>query len=121
MRDIIKLFLQEAAGGVLLGLFLGYIIFLLLRSIDDYETEIIITLAAVMGGTWLAQSLHTSGPLAMVVAGLMTGHKSKLEAMSDKTRLYIDKFWHLVDVLMNAILFVLIGLKFLSIEFNLTH
>lgn len=119
--DILKLFLQEAVGGVVLGLFLGYIIFLLLRSIDDYETEIIITLAAVMGGTWLAQSLHTSGPLAMVVAGLMTGYKSKLEAMSDKTRLYIDKFWHLVDVLMNAILFVLIGLKFLSIEFNLTH
>ncbi|WP_435357727.1 cation:proton antiporter [Emticicia sp. SJ17W-69] len=119
--DILKLFLQEAVGGVVLGLFLGYIIFLLLRSIDDYETEIIITLAAVMGGTWLAQSLHTSGPLAMVVAGLMTGHKSKLEAMSDRTRLYIDKFWHLIDVLMNAILFVLIGLKFLSIEFNLTH
>ncbi|HVZ24820.1 MAG TPA: sodium:proton antiporter [Sediminibacterium sp.] len=116
--DVAVLFLREAGGGVLFGLLMGYIIFILLKSIDDYETEVIITLAAVLAGNWLAHILHVSGPLAMVVAGLMTGHKSKKEAMSDTTRLYVDKFWHLVDVLMNAILFVLIGLKILSIHFN---
>jgi monovalent cation:H+ antiporter, CPA1 family len=118
ITDILILFMQEAAGGVILGLITGYIIFILLKSIDDYETEVIITLAAVLGGNWLAHTIHVSGPLAMVVAGLMTGHKSKNEAMSDTTRLYVDKFWHLIDVLMNAILFVLIGLKILSINFE---
>lgn len=116
--DILSLFVKEAGGGIALGLAIGYLIFIVLKSIDDYETEVIITLAAVMGGTWLAQSLHVSGPLAMVVAGLMTGHKAKKEAMSDTTRLFVDKFWHLIDVLMNALLFVLMGLKFVSIEFN---
>ncbi len=118
ISDIGLLFLQEAVGGVLLGLVIGYIIYLLLKSIDDYETEVIITLAAVLGGNWLAHVIHVSGPLAMVVAGLMTGHKSKREAMSDNTQLYVYKFWHLIDVLMNAVLFVLIGLKILSIHYE---
>lgn len=121
VADVVLIFVEEAGGGVLLGLLLGYLIFLVLRSIDDYETEVIVTLAAVMGGTWLAQSLHFSGPLAMVVAGLMTGHKSKKEAMSDNTQLFVDKFWHLIDVLMNALLFALMGLKFVSIDFNYSY
>ncbi|MBS4043251.1 MAG: sodium:proton antiporter [Chitinophagaceae bacterium] len=111
-------FLKEAGGGVVLGLVLGYIIFYTLKSIDDYEIEVMITLAAVMLGNMLAQSLHVSGPLAMVVAGLMTGHKAKSEAMSQQTSLYVDKFWHLIDSLMNSVLFVLIGLKILSIKFE---
>lgn len=118
VSDISLLFLREAAGGVILGFVIGYIIYYLLKSIDDYETEVIITLAAVLGGNWLAHSIHVSGPLSMVVAGLMTGHKSKKEAMSDTTKLYVDKFWHLMDVLMNAILFVLMGLKILTIQFE---
>lgn len=119
--DIVSHFVKEAGGGIVLGFLIGYVIFIILKSIDDYETEVIVTLAAVMGGTWLAQSLHVSGPLAMVVAGLMTGHKSKIEAMSDNTRLFIDKFWHLIDVLMNALLFVLMGLKFIAIEFEYNY
>lgn len=116
--DIPILFFKEAGGGVLLGFVLGYCIYYTLKSIDDYETEVMITLAAVMGGNWLAQYLHISGPLAMVVAGLMTGNKTKREVMSDLTSTYVEKFWHLIDVMMNAILFVLIGLKILSIRFE---
>ena len=111
-------FLKEAGGGVVLGLILGYLIFYALKSIDDYEIEVMITLAVVMLGNLLAHSLHVSGPLAMVVAGLMTGHKAKSEAMSQQTSLYVDKFWHLIDSLMNSVLFVLIGLKILSINFQ---
>lgn len=118
MIDIPILFFKDAGGGILLGFILGFCIYYVLKSIDDYETEVMITLAAVMGGNWLAQSLHVSGPLAMVVAGLMTGHITKKEVMSDITSTYIEKFWHLLDVLMNAILFVLIGLKILSIRFE---
>lgn len=116
--DVLILFMKEAVGGVILGLLIGYLIFYLLKSIDDYETEIIITLAAVVGGNWLSHMIHVSGPLAMVVAGLMTGHKVKAEAMSDITQLYVDKFWHLIDVMMNAVLFVLMGLKILSIRYE---
>ncbi len=119
--DVLLLFLQEAVGGVFLGLIIGYLIFYLLRSIDDYETEIIITLAAVLAGNWLSHMIHVSGPLAMVVAGLLTGHKVKEEAMSDLTQQYVDKFWHLIDVLMNAILFVLMGLKILSIRYEFDY
>lgn len=118
ISDVVLLFFREALGGVFLGLIIGYIIFLLVKSIDDYETEVIITLAAVLGGNWLAQSIHVSGPLSMVVAGLMTGYKSKKQAMSHITQVYLDKFWHLMDVLMTAILFVLIGLKILSIQYE---
>ncbi len=116
--DVLILFMREAGGGVILGLLIGYLIFYLLKSIDDYETEIIITLAAVVGGNWLSHIMHVSGPLAMVVAGLMTGHKVREEAMSDMTQLYVDKFWHLIDVMMNAVLFVLMGLKILSIHYE---
>lgn len=116
--DILVLFCREAIGGVALGLAVGYVIFILLKSIDDYETEVIITLAGVMAGNWLAHSLHVSGPLAMVVAGLMTGHKARREAMSSATEMYVDKFWHLLDGLLNAVLFVLMGLKVISIRYE---
>ncbi|MFP5041726.1 cation:proton antiporter [Parasediminibacterium sp. JCM 36343] len=116
--DMPLVFLQQAVGGIGLGFILGYIIFFLLKSIDDYETEVMITLAVVMGGNWVAHIADVSGPLAMVVAGLITGYKVKKEVMSDVTMMYVEKFWHLIDVLMNAILFVLMGLKILSIHFE---
>ncbi len=119
--DILKLFSQEAFGGIAFGLLLGYIIYFLFRTFDDYETAVIITIAVVMGGTLAASALHVSAPLAMVVAGLMTGYKTKNIAMSESTELYVDKFWHLLDVLLNAILFVLMGLKVLSIHFQWTY
>ena len=114
-----KLFLQEAVGGLLFGALLGYIGYYALRSIDDYKVEVLVTLAIVMGGYLIAGHLHVSGPLAMVVAGIITGNKVKDEALSDTSRDYLDKFWELVDEILNAILFLLIGLEMLIIKINI--
>jgi monovalent cation:H+ antiporter, CPA1 family len=114
--SIAVLFGKEAIGGVLLGLIIGYIGFKLIASIDNYQVEVLITLAIVMGGYTTAHYLHISGPLAMVAAGLITGNSSKERGMSDITAEYIDKFWELIDEILNAILFVLIGLELLIIE-----
>ncbi len=119
--DISLLLVQEIAGGILFGWILGQVGFRLMKKIDHYQTEVLITLAIVMGGYLVAQLLHLSGPLAMVVAGLFTGSRSKEHAMSDTTELYVDKFWELIDVLMNAILFVLIGLELLTLKFNFNY
>ncbi len=110
--------LREAGGGIAFGLVLGYVTFHLLRSIDQYQVEVLLTLAAVMGGYALASHLHVSGPLAMVVCGLMIGNGGRALAMSDHTRRYIDMFWELVDEILNAVLFVLIGLEVLLIAFT---
>jgi len=118
--QIALLFLREAGGGVVLGFLLGYLGFVALRSIDNYKIEVLITLAIVMGGYLLADKLHLSGPLAMVIAGIVTGNKSRMEGMSEITRDYIDKFWEMIDELMNAILFLLIGFEMLIIPFNFT-
>lgn len=111
-------FLREAGGGIVWGLLLGYAGFFLLRSIDHYQVEVLITLAMVMGGYLLANYLHISGPLAMVVAGIITGNIGKEEAMSDTTRDYLGKFWELIDDILNGILFLLIGLEVLVISFQ---
>ncbi len=114
------LFLKEAGGGLIFGLLLGYIGFWALKSIDNYVIELLITLAIVMGGYALAGYLHISGPLAMVVAGIVTGNKSLEQGTSDVTRDYIDKFWEMMDEVLNAILFLLIGFEMLIIPFNQT-
>lgn len=110
------LFAEEVVGGVGLGFALGFITYQLTRTIDHYETEVMITLAVVMGGYVLASALHFSGPLAMVVAGLFIGNSARQTAMSQITQNYLDRFWELVDVFLNAVLFVLIGLELLVIE-----
>ncbi len=116
---ILKLFVQEVLGGIALGLILGYGTYKLLKAIDDYEVEVIITIAAVMGGTLVAQQLHLSAPLAMVTAGLFVGNDIvRSRAMSKKTESYVDRFWELVDVLLNTILFVLIGMEMLILTFK---
>ncbi|OIQ40264.1 MAG: sodium:proton antiporter [Bacteroidetes bacterium MedPE-SWsnd-G1] len=116
---IAELFLVEVGGGIALGLLLGWLTYRLLKSIDDYDTEVIITIATVMGGTVIAQSLHLSAPLAMVTAGLMVGNDTvRNNAMSKITEQYVDKFWELVDVLLNTILFVLIGMEILVLTFD---
>ncbi len=113
------LFIREAIGGILFGGALGYGAYLLLKSIDNYETEILITLAVVMGGYMLANIMHISGPLAMVVAGLITGGKNAREkSMSQTTEMYMDQFWELVDMGLNAILFLLIGLRLVGLAFS---
>ncbi len=119
VAHVAEMFLVEVAGGIALGLVLGWITYRLLKSIDDYDTEVIITIAVVMGGTILAQRLHLSAPLAMVTAGLMVGNDTvRNNAMSRVTEQYVDKFWELVDVLLNAILFVMIGMEILVLTFE---
>ncbi|WP_111707358.1 cation:proton antiporter [Lutibacter citreus] len=116
---IAEMFLVEVVGGIALGLLLGWITYRLLKSIDDYDVEVIITIAAVMGGTVLAQYLHLSAPLAMVTAGLLVGTDTVREtSMSKITEQYVDKFWELIDILLNTILFVLIGMEILILTFD---
>ena len=116
---VVELFLVEVIGGIVLGLALGWITYRLLKSIDDYDIEVIITIAAVMGGTVLAQYLHFSAPLAMVTAGLIVGNDTiRNTAMSEVTEQYVDKFWELVDILLNTILFVMIGMEILVLTFD---
>ncbi len=117
--DVVKLFGLEVIGGILLGVFLGWITYRLLKSIDDYDIEVIITLAAVMAGTAIAHKIHVSAPLAMVTAGLIVGNDTvRGTAMSQVTETYVDKFWELIDILLNTILFVLIGMEMLVIAFE---
>ncbi|NAS10629.1 cation:proton antiporter [Poritiphilus flavus] len=116
-HDILELFAVEVFGGLLLGLFLGWLTFRLLKRIDDYNIEVIITLATVMTGTLIATHLHVSAPLAMVVAGLFVGgNKIRKQSMSELTEDYVDKFWELIDILLNTILFVLIGMEILVLD-----
>jgi len=112
--DIATLFGQEVIGGIVLGLLLGWATYRLMRSIDNYEIEVILTIAAVMGGTLLAHTFHLSAPLAMVTAGLIVGNDTLRDsAMSEVTESYVDKFWELIDVLLNTLLFVMIGMEML--------
>ncbi|WP_457636727.1 cation:proton antiporter [Oceanithermus sp.] len=111
-------FLREAGGGLALGLALGLLAFYTLKKTDDYSVEVLITLALVSGGYSLASSLHTSGPLAMVVAGLLIGNHGRTLAMSERTREHLDTFWEMTDEILNALLFVLIGLEMLLIRYT---
>lgn len=117
--EILELFGIEVIGGLLLGLALGWGTYKLMRSIDDYDIEVIITLATVMVGTLIAQKFHLSAPLAMVAAGLVVGNDTvRNSAMSETTETYVDKFWELLDILLNTLLFVLIGMEILVLSFK---
>ncbi|NRA91376.1 MAG: sodium:proton antiporter [Psychroserpens sp.] len=120
--EILELFGVEVLGGIGLGLLLGYITFKLMKSINNYEVEVIITLATVMGGSLLAHKLHMSAPLAIVTAGLIVGHDTvRQSAMSDITEAYVDKFWEMIDVLLNAVLFIMIGMEMLVLTFETNY
>lgn len=106
-----EMFLVEAGGGAVLGFVAGWIGYRAMKAIDDYSVEVMISLAVVMGGYSLASALHISGPVAMAVAGLLIGNRGVAEAMSDLTKDYLLKFWTLVDEILNAVLFLLIGLE----------
>ena len=108
-------FLREAGGGLLLGLAIGWTAFRAMESIDDYIVEVMISLAVVMGGYSLAHAIHISGPVAMAVAGLLIGNHGVAHAMSDVTRDHLLKFWSLIDEILNAVLFLLIGLEVIAI------
>ncbi|MDR3370770.1 sodium:proton antiporter [Rhodoferax sp.] len=115
----LELLAREAGGGLLFGLVLGYATFWLLKSVDNYQVEVMLTLASVTGGYALASHLHVSGPLAMVVVGLIVGNGGRALAMSDTTRHYVDLFWELIDEILNAVLFVLIGMEVLLVSFSI--
>ncbi len=112
------LFAQEAIGGALFGLAIGFLTYLMLKSVDNYQVEVLLTLALVAGGYALADALHLSGPIAVVVAGLLIGNQGRLFAMSEGTRFQLDTFWELVDEILNAVLFVLIGLEILMLSYT---
>lgn len=114
----LKILIKEAGGGILFGVCIGYVGFMLLRSIDHYQTEIMVTLALVTGGYTIASLIHFSGPLAMVIAGLIIGNKARKHAMSDVTEEYVDKFWELIDEICNTVLFLLMGLQIFLIPIN---
>lgn len=114
------LFAQEAVGGILFGLIAGFVTYRMLRSVDQYQVEVLLSLALVMGGYALATWLHISGPLAMVVAGLLIGNHGRTLAMSERTREHLDSFWELIDEILNAVLFVLIGLEAMAMTLTST-
>ncbi|HEU4603199.1 MAG TPA: sodium:proton antiporter [Steroidobacteraceae bacterium] len=118
ISDALVLLLREAGGGIAFGLLIGWVAFALLRTIDSYQEEILLTLATVVGGYALANHLHVSGPLAMVVVGLVIGNQGRAFAMSETTRENLDVFWELLDAILNSVLFVLIGLEVVVTKFS---
>ena len=116
--DALLLFTAETVGGVIFGLLLGWIAYGILKSIDNYQVEILVTLAVLTGGYALASAMNLSGPLAIVVAGMLIGNRGRKFAMSEKTRQNLDMFWELVDDILNSILFILIGLELLVITLS---
>jgi CPA1 family monovalent cation:H+ antiporter len=115
------LFAEEVVGGILIGLSAGWVAYKLLKSIDNYQVEILITLSLVMGGYSLASELGSSGPIAIVVAGLLIGNPGRQFAMSSKTRQNLDTFWELTDEILNSLLFVMIGIELLVIHLSATY
>lgn len=115
---VANLFFVEAIGGAVLGLITGYVAYRASRAIDDYAIETLITLAVVMGTYALASKLHTSGPIAVVVAGILIGNRGPTDAMSDETQRYVFSFWTLIDEIVNSVLFLLIGLEVLVLGFD---
>jgi CPA1 family monovalent cation:H+ antiporter len=113
------LLLREAGGGLLYGWVLGHATRWLLRGVDDYKVEVLLMLAAVVGGYALANHLHVSGPLAMVVAGLVVGGNGHANVSTADTRHQVDLFWELLDDILNAVLFVLVGMEVIVIHFPL--
>ncbi|NVJ66633.1 MAG: sodium:proton antiporter [Gammaproteobacteria bacterium] len=116
--SVVGLFATEALGGLFFGFGLGFIGYWMLKTIDNYQVEVLITLGLVTGGYALAGALHLSAPIAIVVAGLMIGNHGRLFAMSDQTRKRLDNFWELVDEILNAVLFLLIGLEVIILTFT---
>lgn len=120
VSDLARNLVQEAGGGLALGAATGYLAYRGMRAIDDFAVEVLITLALVAGTYAVAQRLGTSGPLAMVAAGLLVGDRAPRDAMSDRTQSYISALWTLVDEVLNSILFLLIGLEVLVLRYQPT-
>lgn len=119
LASVSTLFLQQAVGGVIYGAALGFLAYFLLKPIDDHKLEILVTLAIVSGGYVFAEWLHVSGPLAMVVTGLFIGNQGRYFYMSKNTRESLEVFWEVIDEVLNAVLFLLIGLELLVLDVHL--
>jgi len=118
VSSISILLIQEVIGGAVYGLIIGGLCFYMLRSVNNYQVEVLLTLALVMGGYALATAIHVSGPIAMVVSGLLIGNHGRIFAMSPSTREHLDMFWELIDEILNAVLFLLIGLEVLILVYH---
>ena len=116
-----SLLLREVLGGALFGLAIGYAAYRLLAAVDSYEVEILVTLALVMGGYAAARALHVSGPIAVVIAGVMIGNRGLRHAMAERSRERVGQFWGLIDEIFNAVLFIMVGLELLRLDFQSTY
>ncbi|MDO5756241.1 MAG: sodium:proton antiporter [Rhodobacterales bacterium] len=116
--DAALLFLREAGGGALLGVVLGWIVFRVMRLIDDYALEVLLTLGLAFGGYELAVYLDISAPIMAVCAGLLIGDVGAKHGMSEETRRYVDAFWKLIDEILNAVLFLMIGFEVFAVAFS---
>ncbi len=119
LSGALRLFVQEALGGALLGIILGWLVFRVMRLIDDYPLEVLLTLGLALGGYELAIYLHVSGPIFAVCAGLLIGDVGTRHGMSEETRAYVDGFWRLIDEILNAVLFLMIGFEVFAVSFGL--
>jgi CPA1 family monovalent cation:H+ antiporter len=119
--EVSWLFVKEAIGGILFGLLLGYVVYMMIRTVEQYQVVVMLTLALVFAGAALAARLHVSAPIVMVVAGLIIGNQGRKQAMSDESRRYVDGFWELIDEILNALLFALIGLELLLLPMSWLH
>jgi CPA1 family monovalent cation:H+ antiporter len=115
------LLLIKAGGGVILGLSLGFLCYRVLRTLDSYRVEVLLTLALAMGGYALADALRLSAPLEAVAAGLIVGGRARHLGMSEITRAHVDDFWELIDAFMNVILFLLLGLELLAMPWRVQY
>jgi CPA1 family monovalent cation:H+ antiporter len=116
--EVAELFAVEALGGAIVGLTTGYVAYRAMKAIDDYSVEVLISIALAMGCYSLASALHMSGPIAVVVAGILVGNRGPKDALSDVTQRYLFGFWTLVDQILNSVLFLLIGLEVLVLRFD---
>jgi CPA1 family monovalent cation:H+ antiporter len=119
--SITVLFLKEAVGGALFGLAAGYGAYRLMRTVDNYQVEVLITLALVFASYAAAEAIHVSAPIAAVAAGLLIGNHGRTMAMSEKTIEHVDLFWELIDEILNGILFVLLGFEILILTFDMSN
>lgn len=119
--NVIRLLVWEAGGGMALGLIAGFLTYELIRRIDNYQVEVLLTLALTMGGYALGDAVGVSAPLAMVVAGLFIGNRGRAFGMSELTRDHLDTFWELIDEILNAVLFMLLGLELLVMPFRTAY
>lgn len=119
--DVIELFFLETAGGALIGLVIGYGAYRAMRTIDEHNLEVLITLALVLLATAFAHAVHASAPIAAVVAGLLMGNHGTRFAMSERTADHVQKFWSLIDEILNSVLFLIIGFEVLALAFEVSN